>query len=264
MKNAKVNRRKVAKKPRKLRMPSFNWTRAFMPIGFLGAFVAIGLCGKILLDHPVQHLEIESSFQRVTPIQVEAAIVSELTGGFLSAKLGNLQDHIESLDWVKSAEIARRWPGTLVVRVKEHQAAARWGQTGLLNTNGELFTENSRYAFPELPRLVGPNGTEREVATRYLGLRSRLVEANLVLKSLVMDSRGSWLIKLDGGQEIRIGRRDVDERLDLLFQVVTPSLADQFHRIQHVDLRYTNGFSVSWISDQGIQLAQENEGVGNG
>ena len=264
MKYSKVNRRKVARKPRKLHIPSFNLTRVLVPMGSLAAFVAMGLGGKILLDHPVQHLEIESSFQRVTPIQVEAAIVSELTGGFLSAKLGNLQDHIESLDWVKSAEIARRWPGTLVVRVKEHQAAARWGQTGLLNTNGELFTENSRYAFPELPRLVGPNGTEREVATRYLGLRSRLVEANLVLKSLVMDSRGSWLIKLDGGQEIRIGRRDVDERLDRLFQVVTPSLADQFHRIQHVDLRYTNGFSVSWISDQGIQLAQENEGVGNG
>jgi len=264
VKNAKVNRRKVTKKPRKLHMPSFNWTRVFMPIGFLGVFIAMGLGGKILLDHPVQHLEIESSFQRVTPIQVEAAIVSELTGGFLSAKLSALQDRIESLDWVESAEIARRWPGTLVVRVKEHQAAARWGQTGLLNTNGELFTENSRYAFPELPRLVGPTGTEREVAIRYLGLRSRLVEANLTLKSLVMDNRGSWLIKLDGGQEIRIGRRDVDERLDRLFQVVTRSLADQFHRIQHIDLRYTNGFSVSWISDQGIQLAQENEGLGNG
>ena len=264
MKNAKNNRRKMIKKAREWPKLSFNWTRVLVPITFLGVFVAMVLGGQFLLDRPVQHLEIEGSFQRVTPIQVEAAIVSALTGGFLSAELKGLQHKVESLDWVESVEITRSWPGKLSIRVKEHQAAARWGEAGLLNIHGELFTESSRYAFPELPRLAGPVGTEWEVATRYLGLRNRLVEANLVLESLVMDDRGSWRIKLDDGQEIRIGRREVDERLDRLFQVVVPSLADQFHRIRHVDLRYTNGFSIGWVSKQGIQLAQESEALGNG
>lgn len=258
------NHRKVTKKPRELPRLSFNWAKVLVPMGFLGVFFVMALGGQFLLDRPVQRLEIESSFQRVTPIQVEAAIVSTLNGGFLSAELKGLQHQIESLDWVESAEITRRWPGKLAVRVKEHQAAARWGEEGLLNMHGELFTENSRYAFPELPRLAGPDGTEREVATRYLGLKNRLVEASLVLESLVMDDRGSWRIKLDGGQEIRIGRREVDERLDRLFQVVAPSLADQFHRIRYVDLRYTNGFSIGWVSKQEIQLAQESEALGNG
>ena len=264
MNNTKNNRHKMIKKPQEWPKLSFNWTRVLVRMGFLGVFVAMVLGGYFLLDHPVQHLKIESSFQRVTPIQVEAAIVSALTGGFLSAELKGLQSKVESLDWVESAEITRSWPGKLAVRVKEHQAAARWGETGLLNIHGELFTENSRYAFPELPRLVGPAGTEWEVATRYLGLKNRLLEANLVLESLVMDDRGSWRIKLDGGQEIRIGRREVDERLDRLFQVVVPSLADQLYRIHHVDLRYTNGFSIGWVPKQGIQLAQESEALGNG
>lgn len=262
--NAKNNRRKMTKKPREWPKLSFNWTRVLVPMGFLGIFVAVVLGGQFLLDRPVRHLEIESSFQRVTPIQVEAAIVSALTGGFLSVGLKELQHKVESLDWVESVEITRSWPDKLAVRVKEHQAAARWGEAGLLNIHGELFTESSRHAFPELPRLAGPAGTEWEVATRYLGLRNRLVGANLVLESLVMDDRGSWRIKLDGGQEIRIGRREVDERLDRLFQVVAPSLADQFHLIQHVDLRYTNGFSIGWVSKQGTQLAQESEALGNG
>ncbi len=66
----------------------------------------------------------------------------------------------------------------------EHQAAARWGDTGLLNVRGELFTDNVQYTLPELPNLAGPPGSEREVARRYLTLRGRLAEAGLKLDSL--------------------------------------------------------------------------------
>ena len=200
----------------------------------------------------------------MTPIQVEAVIVSALTGGFLSANLNELQYQVEGLDWVESAQVTRSWPDRLKVRVIEHRAAARWGSSGLLNSQGILFTENARYMFPELPHLMGPKGTEEEVAKRYLSLRARLAEANFTLESLVMDERGAWQIKLESGQQIRIGKRDVDERLDRLFKVVAPSLADQIDRIQHVDLRYSNGFSVGWASIQETLQTEQSEALGNG
>tara|TARA_B100000029_G_scaffold511515_1_gene605760 strand:+ start:8720 stop:9514 length:795 start_codon:yes stop_codon:yes gene_type:complete len=264
VKKTKSNRRKVIKKAQKLPKPNINWTRALVPICFLSAFSALILGGRFLLDHPVRQIEIKGSFQRVTPIQVEAVIVSALTGGFLSANLNELQYQVEGLDWVESAQVTRSWPDRLKVRVIEHRAAARWGSSGLLNSQGILFTENARYMFPELPHLMGPKGTEEEVAKRYLSLRARLAEANFTLESLVMDERGAWQIKLESGQQIRIGKRDVDERLDRLFKVVAPSLADQFDRIQHVDLRYSNGFSVGWASIQETLQTEQSEALGNG
>ena len=61
-----------------------------------------------------------------------------------------------------------------------------------------------------------------------------------------MDERGAWSLVLGGGQEIRLGRRDVDERLERFFDVVAPALAAEMPRVQYVDLRYTNGFAVGW------------------
>ena len=49
-----------------------------------------------------------------------------------------------------------------------------------------------------------------------------------------------------GDQEIRLGRRDIDERLYRFFDVVAPALANELKRVAYVDLRYTNGFAVGW------------------
>jgi cell division protein FtsQ len=143
----------------------------------------------------------------------------------------------------------------LIVRVTEHQAAARWGKSGLLNVRGELFTEHSQHTFPELPSLAGPSGSERDVARRYLAVRGKLAEAELSLHSLELDERGSWQLVLGGGQEIRLGRRDIDERLYRFFDVVAPALAKDLGRVEYVDLRYTNGFAVGWRGGPPANLA---------
>ena len=259
MRRTKFNRRKVAKKPRELPKITINWAYVLAPPSVLAILVTIFFITQVLLNRPFQQLHIEGRFQRVTPIQVEAALVPGLDRGFLLADLGALQRRVESLDWVEHVEIVRQWPDALVVRIVEHQAAARWGEMGLLNTHGELFANEARHVFPELPHLAGPKGSELEVAKQYLGLRGRLTEANLALEALIMDERGAWSIELESGQQIRIGRRNVDQRLDRLFRVVAPILAAEFDRVSHVDLRYANGFSVGWYPDSDLQPVGEVE-----
>ena len=86
----------------------------------------------------------------------------------------------------------------------------------------------------------------------------------MALEALIMDERGAWRIELESGQVIRLGRRDVDERLDRFFQVAAPVLVDEFDRVRHVDLRYTNGFSVGWLTTGALQLAGAREVLGSG
>ena len=257
----KANRRRTESRLARLKLPAAGaqWLRRLraallLPVvaGCLyGAYKGV----ELVLDQPVRQLVVEGTFQRVTAIQVEAAIADALGTGFLTTSLSSLRERVEALDWVDRANVSRRWPDTLVVRVTEHQAAARWGQSGLLNVRGELFTENSPHAFPELPSLAGPPGSEHDVARRYLAVRGKLAEADLALESLGVDERGAWRLVLGGGQEIRLGRRDIDERLYRFFAVVAPTLAAVLPRVDYVDLRYTNGFAVGWRGGPPANLA---------
>jgi cell division protein FtsQ len=255
------NRRRVESRLARLKLPAavLNWRKRARLV-IVASLVAAALFGAFtgvtaLLDQPVRKLVVEGTFQRVTPIQVEAAVADDLGHGFLSLDLGELRARIQSLDWVDLVNVGRAWPDTLIVHVTEHQAAARWGDQGLLNVRGELFTEHAQHAFPELPSLAGPKGSEQEVAKRYLAVRGRLAEAELTLERLELDERGAWTVVLGGGQEIRLGRRDIDERLARFFDVVAPSLAAELPRVRYVDLRYTNGFAVGWRASENAALA---------
>jgi cell division protein FtsQ len=264
----KPNRRRVERRFARLAWPKFrfDWGRraVVVPVLLGGALLAVAGGARALLDRPVRQLVVEGTFQRVTPIQIEEAVAGNLERGFLSLDLGAVRARVQSLDWVDEVEVGRAWPDTVIVRITEHQAAARWGETGLLNVRGELFTTEAQYAFPELPSLAGPAGSEREVAARYLAVRGRLAEADLTLESLSMDERGAWRVVLGGGQEIRLGRRDIDERLYRFFDVVAPVLAGELERVKYVDLRYTNGFAVGWSAPSDAALATVSEGSSRG
>ena len=248
----RTNRRRAESKLSRLKLPIIGpaWVRR-LRAALAVPFVAVALYGmfkgaQLVLDQPITNLVVEGTFQRVKPIQVEAAVADGLNAGFLTVDLVGLRARVQAIDWVDRANVGRRWPDTLIVRVTEHQAAARWGERGLLNVRGELFTEHSQHALPELPRLAGPPGSERDVARRYLAVRGKLAEADLSLESLGVDERGAWRLVLGGGQEIRLGRRDIDERLFRFFDVVAPALAAALPSVEYVDLRYTNGFAVGW------------------
>jgi cell division protein FtsQ len=222
--------------------------------------VALYALGRDLLDLPIQRLEIEGSFQRVTRFEIEAAVAPALDQSFVSADLDEIRGLVAELDWVDSVRLQRDWPGTLRISFSEHRAAAQWGESGLLNTRGELFAEDAGQQYRELPRLDGPIGSHRRVATRYLEIRDRLNRAGLTLDVLRMDARGAFSIEFVGGLSVRIGRDDIDGRIDRFFAVAVPALATDLERVQYIDMRYPSGFAVGWrgVDPAVTQLARLN------
>jgi len=140
----------------------------------------------------------------------------------------------------------RRWPDEVVIGVVEQIPAARWGEDGLLNTRGELFMTGSRHLPPELPRLSGPPGSEPLVAQRCLAIGSRLLGQGLRLAALRLDARGAWELELTNGVTVRLGRSQVDERMDRFIRVAAQVIAGRAADIAHVDMRYSSGFSIGW------------------
>jgi len=140
------------------------------------------------LDRPVQVISMDGSFQRVSPGQIEKALAPYAHTGFMSADLDQIQRAVEALPWVMHARIQRRWPNSLHVTVIEQTAAARWGESGLLNTRGELFVKAAAHVPAELPRLSGPDGTESQVAQRYMSVQGRMLEAGMRIDVTVVDA----------------------------------------------------------------------------
>ena len=198
------------------------------------------------LDRPVRVISMDGSFQRVSPGQIEKAIAPFTHAGFMSADLDSIENAVETLPWVEHARIQRRWPNSLHVTVIEQTAAARWGESGLLNTRGELFVRSATHVPAELPHLSGPDGTESQVAQRYLSMQGRMLEAGMRIAALRLDERGAWEMDLDSGVTVRLGRREVDERIDRFIHTASQVISHRLTEIMYVDMRYSNGFAIGW------------------
>ncbi len=251
----KRNRRKAAGNGQKL----FAWLRPLLEtvaegglrpmLGVLALMVGLGVMAwglVVSFDRPIGKVEVGGQFQRVAPLQIEEVVAPFRGSGFLSIDLDALRAALETIPWVDRARVERKWPNGVRVFITEHVAAARWGESGLMNTRGELFLDDAKHLPPELPQLVGPVGTEQQVAKLYLETYPRLLGVGMQLSRVELDARGAWQLTLGNGVTVRLGRQDVPSRLERFISVASPVVAARGAEVSYVDLRYSNGFSVGW------------------
>jgi cell division protein FtsQ len=218
-------------------------------LGVLALMVGVGVMAwglVVSFDRPIGKVEVGGQFQRVAPLQIEEMVAPFRGSGFLSVDLDALRAALETIPWVDRARVERRWPNGVRVLITEHVAGARWGESGLMNTRGELFLTDARHIPQELPHLIGPPGTETQVARLYLETYPRLLGVGMRLSRVELDARGAWQLTLGNGVAVRLGRQDVPARLERFISVASPVVAARAAEVRYVDLRYSNGFSVGW------------------
>jgi cell division protein FtsQ len=165
----------------------------------------------------------------------------EVRGTVFTVDLDSVRGGFEKLPWVRAVEVRRQWPPGLRVVLEEHVALARWGGLALVNTHGELFEAATDRA---LPVFVGPSGSAPEIAARYGAFSRLLAPLGQRVTQVSVSPRRSWLIRLDGGLAIALGRERMEERLDRFVAVYERSVGALPRRPAYVDLRYPNGFAV--------------------
>ena len=244
----KQAKRRKQKAPTRVRMPKIRIGRILAPLVAIGIVFATYQLSLTMLDREISSIEISGPFQRVSALHIEAAISDEIDAGFVGSDIDRIQALIVALPWIDQARVARRWPSRISISVNEQVPAAVWGDSGLLNTRGELFITDLRHAPAELPRLSGPDQSSSEVAARYLAVREELIPLGLDVRSVHLDARGSWEMTLGNGIQVRLGRRSVAERTDLFLAVVANIITSRAKDINYVDMRYGNGFTIGWKS----------------
>lgn len=201
---------------------------------------------KMAESLPIRYVRTEGVFQYLSKDEIKAALMPLVKTSILDADMQLIHATVAKLPWVKNASVERVWPDTVDIKVSERKAYVRWGKDGLLTENGELFTPNNVGQFQSLLLVEGPKNQEAKTLEIMKGVKTTLDDHALEMAEFNVDDRAAWKIKLKTGLEIVLGRTEQLQKLQR-FLVTLPILgADKVAAMQIADLRYPNGYAVSW------------------
>jgi cell division protein FtsQ len=216
----------------------------------LGVLALAGMTAMRWLSDPVRFplsvVEVKGDFRYLLKEELQSAMAPYVTGGFFTIDVAAVRAATERLPWVYRASVKRIWPATLRVEITEQQPVARWGEHGYLNVKGEPFEPEHAASISDLPMLSGPAGQEHKVLEHYRQVVTMLQPLGLQVVRVALDERRAWLVYLDNGVELRLGRAEPWQRLQRFVRAWPDIFADRVAELRSVDLRYSNGFSVLW------------------
>ncbi len=183
--------------------------------------------------------------QQVDLNQLNQVVKRTVGGSFFTIDLEQTRRVFEQLGWVRKVSLRRHFPWGLEVTLEEHVPIARWNNTALVNTYGEVFAGQSKL---DLPDFNGEPDTSAQVAEMYATFSQQLGSLQRSIKEINLSPRFAWQLKLDNGMQIELGREQVKQRMDRFVAVYPYSLATMTAKFNHVDLRYPNGFAASQLS----------------
>lgn len=189
----------------------------------------------------VDQVRVVTPLTHVTPQQIEAIVRREVHGTLFTLQLGSARAAFEKLPWVRRADVRRQWPGGLEVALTEHVPLARWGKEALVNVHGEVFEAAFDGA---LPVFSGPDGASKEMTIQYDHFRRNLAAIGKTPEEINVSPRRAWQLRLDDGLTLDLGREHVEARLRRFVGTYPRTIARMTYPVDHVDLRYANGFAV--------------------
>lgn len=140
----------------------------------------------------------------------------------------------------------RIWPDGLQVQAKEQVPLARWGENALVSVEGKIFTPPQE-SFPKgLPKLEGPLGGEHLLVKRFREIQKQVNPFKLRAVQLIIGERRDCRIVFDNSIELILGRTYNKQRLAQFLRVYMHLLQLHQEDIKQIDMRYTNGFAVTW------------------
>lgn len=187
-------------------------------------------------------------------LTLRANVAPKLGGTFFTLDLGVARQAFEAVPWVRRAVVRREFPNRLKVVLQEHRAVAYWGPDGdsrLLNNFGEVFEANvGEVEQDAMPRLVGPEGQAAQVLAAFQALQPPFESMDMTLDQLELTGRGSWVVTLDSGAILELGRGSIEEiltRTSRFLKTLTQVTAKHGRKpeaLESADLRHDDGYAI--------------------
>lgn len=234
-----------------LRDPYRIWQWLQLPLWLL-VLVALWQAAEQWLQRPLMEIQISGEFQQLDVRQLEQQLWRQIDASYALKDLAPLKQQLEQQAWIHQVDLQRSWPDLLKVQVREERPVARWGDQGLVNEQGRIFSPAGAFSqqlpteFAALPQLSGPEPRSLALMAQYRDFNQILRPLGVSLSSLQMEARGAWTLTLDNGIRLLIGRGHSIEKLRRFSKIYSELLVRYADRIVQIDARYTNGLAVTW------------------
>lgn len=195
-------------------------------------------------NFPLEHVVIEAPYQHVPKNLLDQHIAPYVKKNFVTMDAAHLQQELRQLPWVKKIQVRRVWPDTLVVKVVEQQALARWGNQEVVNVDGDLFRAEAASIPTDLPEFTGPRDMAKSMLAHYRQFQATLDKEKLKITAVRVNPRHAWELQLEGGTLIMLGQTQHQERLALVVKAWSSLNKGRTAPLRIVDARYTNGIAV--------------------
>ncbi len=155
----------------------------------LGTSVLLGLGIRASLKSPlfaIQQIEVDQLGQVPALNESEVVAVSGLEIGgqsLFGVDLARVERHLLQEDWIRSVQLEKRFPQTVVIRPTYREPVAGFlradGKISYVDRDGAVFSVVRRGDFRDLPLISGCERADREPILRALALVRRWGELGL-------------------------------------------------------------------------------------
>ena len=202
---------------------------------------------------PIRHVQVEGAFQYIDKQDIQMKINPLVQAGYFSVDLQAIRNSLMRLPWTESIQVQRIWPDRLKLRIYEQKPVIRWQEHSLLNEQGEVFRPLNIDRFQTLPVLYAPNEQRLALLEVMHGISVSLMDEGLYLTEFRVNERQSWLLSMENGLVIQLGRLQPLEKFSQLMKALFVSGGELVNKMVYVDMRYPNGYAVRWRENEKIE-----------
>ena len=158
---------------------------------------------------------------RTAPETILAALGFQPGESIFGADLQSARRRLMALDWVADAQVKRRYPDAIAVRIVEKSPFALWqspdGTIYVVERSGGLITSKNLDSFSHLPVLIGAGANGGADIVDAVALH-RATAARVRAIERISDRR--WNLRLDDGVIVKLPEVGWDKELDTLEHLI--------------------------------------------
>jgi len=175
---------------------------------------------------------------RTKPAEIMAALGLKAGQPIFSVNLNAARARLMQLPWVASAEVKRRYPDDIGVRIVERVPYARWQERDgvyVVERDGRPITRDGADKFVKLPLLIGPDAPQKAEPFINAVSAHHAVAVRVSAYQYVGDRR--WNLLLDDGVIVKLPEDGWQKQLtDLDHLIVDKGILER--DVGEIDLRH--------------------------
>ncbi|MBP9743220.1 MAG: FtsQ-type POTRA domain-containing protein [Burkholderiales bacterium] len=217
-------------------------------LAYLVGGLAIAILGFSVVNYAinnwfvVENVVITGNIEHIDLKTLTLVAKEKIRDNLFTLDLDDIQNNFQNIPWVKHVTVMRDFPHSLLIGVDEYSAIARWGNEGLIASDGNIFNGND--VSGELPIFYVAPQNVSEAISDFNMVNAMLAKHNVHLTELNLYGFGITKFVLSNQLNITICGSAVESQIALLNKY-WDKLYELNPGLNYVNMCYKNAMAIN-------------------